>query len=169
MTLTEWAERWGLPLQALVELSQLPNHPPEPLSRAVESESAVQSLIRLEAAKAGWHLFRNNNGAGAVIDTKKLCRQCIQYSRRFIRWGLANDSSNLNEVVKSADLIGWRPRLITPSDIGHTIAQFVSRECKRPDWRFTGTPEEMAQARWHSMVLANGGDSAITNSEGSIK
>lgn len=157
MTLQEWAARWGLPPQALTELAALPWWAaPSVPSRPITSESALQSLVRLEAARKGWHLFRNNVGAGQLKNGS------------FVRWGLANESTNVNSVVKSGDLIGWRPRLIGPSDIGHTIAQFVSRECKRPGWKYTGTPEEQAQVRWHSMVLANGGDSAITNSEGSI-
>lgn len=156
MTLADWAQRWGIPPQAITELAGIPALTPVTPDRPLTSESALQAVIRLEAARHGWHLFRNNNGAGKLENGN------------FVRWGLANDSPAVNKVIKSADLIGIRKRLITFDDVGKIIGQFVSRECKRPGWRYTGTPEEQAQVRWHSMVLANGGDSAIVNSEGSI-
>jgi hypothetical protein len=157
MTLNDWAQRWGLPAQALTELACIPAFVPVEFDRPLTSESATQACVRLEAARNGVHLWRNNNGAGKLENGQ------------FLRWGLANDSPQLNKVLKSADLIGWRKRVITLDDVGKPIAQFVSRECKRPGWKYTGTPDEQAQVRWHSMILAAGGDSAIVNSEGSIK
>jgi hypothetical protein len=162
MNLTDWAARWGIPAQALTELAQLPLEPTVRVLEGDASESNVQARVRLHAATQGIHLWRNNNGAGAVVDPKKLCSRCAHLARSFIRWGLGNDSPNLNAVVKSADLIGWRPRVITADMVNLTIAQFVSRECKREGWTYKGTPEEVAQNRWHSMILAAGGDSAFT-------
>lgn len=168
MNLTDWAARWAIPAQALTELATLGvlEYPVDAIAvegtRASASESNVQARVRLHAAVQGTHLWRNNSGAGAVVDPKKLCSRCDRHARSFIRWGLGNDSPNLNAVVKSADLIGWRPRVITDSMVNSTIAQFVSRECKREGWTYKGTPEETAQNRWHSMILAAGGDSAFT-------
>jgi len=169
VTLDEWAERWGIPDEAIVELARV--GAPEVVEGAPfpaqGSEANLQSRVRLEAAAAGWHLWRNNVGAGSIVDPRDLCPRCAHLSRRLVRWGLANDSANLNKALKSADLIGWRPRLIKVDDVGKILAQFVSRECKRPDWRYTGTAEEKAQLRWHSLVTASGGDSAIVNATGS--
>lgn len=156
MDLQSWADRWGIPRAALIELAGIPVLDPVDGAKA-GSEAAVQAGVRLEAARAGWHVFRNN--VGALIDE----------TGRAVRYGLANDSKAVNARLKSADLIGWKSHKVQFDDIGKTVAIFVSRECKRSGWRYSGTPEEAAQLRWHSMILAAGGDSAIVNSTGSIK
>lgn len=172
MTLTEWATRWGVPAQALMELAATPAFVPEPPKKPDGSESYVQSLVRLEAGYKGIRLWRNNVGAGTVVHSKiirQLCADCRELvPNRPIRWGLANDSSNLNNELKSGDLFGWRKRLITPDMVGTVIAQTVNRECKPVGWTYTGDEHEQAQLRWHYMVLADGGDSAIVTSEGSL-
>lgn len=154
MTLQEWAGRWGLPTQALTELSQLPYS--QEVAIEGNSESHVQAKVRLEAARKGVYLWRNN--VGAMIDK----------NGRPIRYGLANDSPKLNAIVKSADLVGWRKHLVTVDDVGKYVAIFTSRECKHSEWRYTDTPENAAQLRWHTMILAAGGDSAIVTGEGSL-
>lgn len=158
MTLDEWAARWGMPPQAIQELAALGAEQRVEDLRIKDdsSEGRVQSVIREEAAGAGWYLWRNNVGALKDI------------AGRIVRYGLANDSEKLNAVLKSADLVGWKPRLIKVDDVGKILAQFVSRECKRADWRYTGTPEEVAQVAWHTLVIRSGGDSAIVNAKGSI-
>lgn len=157
MTLTEWAARWGVPDAALTELGR------ECLSVVVRadktgSEAHVQSQVRLEAprVKPPVFLFRNNVGAGKLENGN------------FVRWGLANDSSRLNEVLKSGDLIGIRRRLILATDVGRYIGQFVSRECKHASWEFTGTMEERAQAAWAALINREGGDAAFTTGPGSL-
>jgi len=170
MTLIEWAARWGVSGQALVELATLPGYVPDPPRKVVQSEGGVQSLVRLEAGRKGVRLYRNNSGAGFVADPKKLCNVCLErVGRRPIRWGLGNDSPNVNAMLKSGDLFGWRRRLITPADVGTIIAQTVNRECKAPGWVPDPTDDhEQAQLRWHYMVLADGGDSAFVTGEGSL-
>lgn len=121
------------------------------------SEAAIQSLVRLEAARKGIKLWRNN--VGVLVNEK---------TGQPVRYGLANDSVNLNKVIKSADLIGWRPVLITPEHIGSRIAQFVSRECKRPGWKFGGDEHERAQLRWAEAVTADGGDAKFCSGEGTL-
>jgi hypothetical protein len=118
-----------------------------------ESEAAVQSLVRLEASRKGLHLWRNN--VGALLDSRGVR----------VRYGLANDSAQLNKRVKSGDLIGWRPVLITEAHIGSKIAQFVSRECKRPDWKYSGDDHEKAQLRWAEAICADGGDACFATGE----
>jgi hypothetical protein len=120
------------------------------------TEAYSQSMVRLEAARKGLKLWRNN--VGVLKDL----------AGRPVRYGLANDSKALNEVVKSSDLIGWKPVLITPEHVGSRIAQFISRECKKPGWRFTGDDHERAQLRWMEAVMADGGDAAFCTGEGSL-
>lgn len=156
MTLQEWAARWGVPWQAIQELAAVNTGAVVEPSRPITSESALQSLVRLEAGRKHIHLWRNN--VGVLLDK----------TGRPVRYGLANESAALNEVVKSADLIGIEKVLIKPDDVGKIIGRFVSRECKRPDWVFTGKPEELAQLQWATTINAYGGNAAIVNSEGTL-
>lgn len=120
------------------------------------TEAAIQTLVRLEASRKGLVLWRNN--VGVLTDERGVP----------VRFGLANDSAAVNRNIKSADLIGIRPLLITPEHVGHTIGQFVSREVKAAGWRYTGTPREAAQLRWAELVLGLGGDAAFATGEGSL-
>lgn len=85
-----------------------------------------------------------------------------------MRYGLGNDSPQINAVLKSADLIGIRPVVITAQHVGHTVGQFVSRECKAPGWQYTGTDREVAQLNWARLVNACGGDAAFTTGPGAL-
>lgn len=152
--LTEWATRWNIPHAALADLiAQQFYAPPQPSGL---SESAVQSLVRIEAAQKGVRLWRNNVGAGKLENGL------------FMRWGLANDSAQLNSVIKSGDLIGLRPVYIRSHHIGSTIGQFVSREVKAAGWQFRGTDTENAQAMWATLINACGGDAQIISKTGSL-
>lgn len=113
-------------------------------------EAPIQDRARLQAAQLGWHLWRNN--VGVLVDA----------SGRPVRYGLANDSAALNKVLKSADLIGIRPVLITPDMVGSTIGQFASVECKREGWHLTpGDARGQAQDAWRKLVLQCGGYAVI--------
>ena len=152
MLLNQWAVRYGVSCQALSELRRLMLADSEPPHCAgIGPEAAVQSTVRLAASRAGWRLFRNNVGA-VKTDTGS-----------WIRFGLCNDSKQLNAKVKSADLIGIKPVLITPQYVGLTIGQFVSRECKASDWKYNPNDEHVgAQIHWANIVNALGGDATIT-------
>lgn len=155
----QWAARHGVSMQALNELQALFGlHGGHYLPATVKgtSEAAVQSAVRLEAARKGVRLFRNN--VGALIDSRGVP----------VRYGLANDSKQVNEVMKSADLIGWRPLLIGPQHVGTVVGQFVSREVKEVGWRYTGTDREPAQLAWAELVTAGGGDAAFCTGEGTL-
>jgi hypothetical protein len=128
----------------------------DPNVSQINSEAFVQSIVRLEAARKGIKLWRNNVG---VLEDK---------TGRPVRYGLGNDSPALNKKVKSGDLIGWRPVLILSDHVGSMIAQFVSRECKRPDWVCTGTEHELAQIKWMDAINADGGDARFVTGEGSL-
>lgn len=120
------------------------------------NEEAVKNRVRLEAANIGIRLWRNNVGAMHTDDG------------RFIRFGLANDSKAVNELIKSGDLIGIKPVMITVEMIGKTIGQFISREVKRSNWRYAGTPREQAQLRWIELINSLGGDACFVNTEGTL-
>lgn len=120
------------------------------------SEAGIQSAVRLEASNAGYRLWRNNVGA--------------TYTPKgdFIRYGLANDSAMLNAQIKSADLIGIKPVLITQEMVGMIIGQFLSREIKSADWKYSGTPREQAQLAWAELILALGGDACFATGVGTL-
>ena len=115
------------------------------------SEAAVSQRVRLAAASQGILTWRNN--VGAMQDE----------SGRVVRYGLCNDTAELNRKIKSADLIGIKPVTITPAMVGGVIGQFWSREVKRANWSWSGDAHELAQAKWMEIVLSAGGDAAITN------
>ena len=154
-----WAARHGVTHTALHELAQIfgmhgGHSLPEKMQGA--SENAIQSLVRLEASRKGVLLFRNN--VGVLKDD----------TGRPVRYGLANDSKEVNRVIKSGDLIGGRPVTIGPEHVGSTILQFVSRECKKGNWRYSGTDHEIAQLNWAQLIVANGGDAGFCAGEGTL-
>lgn len=110
-----------------------------------KSESLVQDEVRLRAAEMGISLWRNN--VGVLKDERG----------RPIRYGLANESKKMNQSIKSADLIGIKPVLITPNMVGCMIGQFISLECKPGDWKYRGTDHEIAQAQWVKIINDAGG------------
>jgi len=150
MNLFEWSKRHNVSAQALSELLEVFGL--DQTSKSGISESAVQTNIRIEASRIGARLWRNNVGA-------------YQSDAGFIRYGLCNESKAMNEAVKSSDLIGIKPVLITQSMIGTTIGQFMAREVKKGDWKFTGTPRETAQLKFLEIVNALGGDGKFTTGE----
>jgi hypothetical protein len=157
MTLAEWAARWNVSQAAINELCESCLYDAElDPDEGTHTEAYNQSQVRLEAPQKGCYLFRNNVGAGKLE------------AGNFVRFGLANDSKNTNEVLKSADLIGIRRRLITAQDVGCYIGQFLSREIKATGWKFTGTQKEMAQLKWAALINAQGGDAKIVTGPGSL-
>lgn len=122
----------------------------------MKSEALVQSECRLLAPYVGLHLFRNNRGA-FKDDTG-----------RVVRYGLANDSKQLNKVVKSGDLIGWQLMRITPDMVGKTVPIFASVECKPEDWKPPRKGDALedyeAQLAWAQLVLAAGGRALFVTS-----
>lgn len=129
-------------------------------------ESEVQAAVRLEMARRGYRLWRNNSG---VLRNE---------NGTPVRYGLGNDSHQVNARLKSSDLIGWHRVVITPGMVGLTIAQFVTLECKPGDWRDTSAammakygprpfdrrdlPDDvrriLAQKAWIDLVAGDGGE-----------
>jgi hypothetical protein len=144
--LDQWARDWGISPVAMADLRMRQGAlPVSRLGAAVTSEAAVQQQVRLEAAERGILLFRNN--VGALQDE----------SGRWVRYGLANDSTQLNARFKSGDLIGLRSN-----------GQFVSREIKAGNWRYTGTEREVAQLAWIELIQSHGGDAAFATGRGTL-
>ena len=115
-------------------------------------ESELQQQIRAEASRAGCVLWRNNVGAFDGV-----------------RYGLANDSRAMNQLHKSADLVGIEPVLITPGMVGSVVGRFLAREVKRPGWHYTGTEREQAQLRWLERVSLMGGNAGFACGLGTIE
>lgn len=120
------------------------------------NERSVTDAVRLEASQLGIRLWRNNVGCFAD-----------DYNR-LVRYGLANESSAINSVMKSGDLIGIRPVVIESHHVGTTIGQFVSRECKASNWTPDNSNHTKAQMAWCDLINSLGGDAQIVTSVGSL-
>jgi hypothetical protein len=154
MTLDElhvWASLWGVSPLAVTDLMERMTAAPAPeLPLTGHSEAAVQAIIRLRMAQAGGRGWRNN--VGALLDSRGVP----------VRYGLANDSAQVNAAIKSADVIGIKPVRIGPEHVGQVIGQFWSRECKAVGWQWRGDAHEKAQLAWAQLVLGLGGDAGFT-------
>ena len=146
-TLEQWAEDHMVLPGALAELREILTAPanPPPASVATGSESRAQQEIRLAASLRGIRLWRNNVGAVTVEDG------------RHVRFGLANESVQMNRVVKSSDLIGITPLAVAPRHVGQRLGVFTAIEVKRPGWTYRGNAREVAQLAWLQAVAAFGG------------
>ena len=142
--LDEWQRKWNVHPAAVADLANMLT---ANMSHALggKSEQGVSQRVRLEFAKRGALLFRNNVGA------------CMTEQGTMVRYGLANESKQLNQSVKSSDLIGIEPVTITPDMIGATIGRFIAIETKRPNWKFTGSDHEKAQLSFLTLIKSKGG------------
>ncbi len=158
ITLEQWATLWGVSDEALADLRmRLSYTPAQPDLNPNLPESMVQSQVRLSAAKSGIKLWRNNVGALKAENG------------RYVRFGLCNDSPSMNKLVKSSDLIGIKPLMITQGHVGTIIGQFIAREVKHSHWVYTGNEREQAQLRFIELVKIAGGDASfITYEEGEM-
>lgn len=145
MNLYLWASRWGIPQLAIDELRasmglEMPQSTP-----GATSEAGVQSRIVLAAADHGVLLMRNN--VGAMQDE----------TGRVVRFGLANVSKTMNKKVKSSDLIGITPVIVTPEMMGYKLGVFTAIEVKAPGWTWKGDDHELAQRKFGEIVMSYGG------------
>lgn len=155
MNLYTWARKWGVSNDAVADLRlQMGIDPSQPMITDMvvpTSEAMVQSNARLKAAKSGDLLWRNNVGAMQDADG------------RVVRFGLANESKQVNAKVKSADLIGLTQRIIQPSDVGLIFGIFTAEETKAPGWVYKGTEREAAQKKFLELVISRGGIARFSN------
>lgn len=153
----DWAIKHNISKEAMSEFMTLMGaEKTDVVSNSHTPESAVQDKARLLASQMGWRLFRNN--CGALKDE----------TGRVVRYGICNDSPAMNKRIKSSDLIGIRPVVITPDMVGSTVGQFVAREVKRGGWKYKGTEHEEAQLRFGELVIGLGGDFKFWNGEGDL-
>jgi len=111
----------------------------------VKSEAEVTVDVRLALSKRGVRCWRNNCGAVTTDDN------------RHIRFGLGNESASLNKQIKSSDIIGITPVVITQEMVGTTVGVFTSYELKHEGWRYTGSGRQAAQNAWLNLVQSLGG------------
>jgi hypothetical protein len=156
LTLNQWAARWQIPPAALADLVQVLGAacpPDRPAATSGQSEASLQGALRLEAARRGARLFRNNSGA------------CLDETGRMIRYGLGNDSKQVNAVMKSSDLIGVWPYQVQPADVGRTLGIFTALEVKAPGWKLTpGDKRAAAQFNFIKLVASLGGFARFVSS-----
>lgn len=157
MTLEQWAAKWHIHPAALGDLrAELVRSTYTPVEQLGESETAVQTRIRLEGSRLGIPMWRNNTGV--AVDNMGVP----------VRYGLANDSPALNKVLKSSDLIGIRPVMVTHLHVGLTIGQFVAREAKHANWGYKGNEHEVAQRNFIELITGLGGDAKFASGVGTL-
>lgn len=109
------------------------------------SETAIANQTRRDFAFIG-PLHRNN--VGVLKDRRGVP----------VRYGLANESKAENERIKSSDLIGITPTLITLEMVGSIIGVYTALETKHSDWVFKeNDPHTRAQLNFHNIVRNAGG------------
>ena len=119
---------------------------------SMKTEQVVQSEVRLEASNRGFRLWRNN--VGVAMDNRGIP----------VRYGLCNESKQMNKNLKSSDLIGIRPILITQDMVGKVFGQFIAIEIKKESWKPSPSNlREQAQERFITLVQSLGGYAKIIN------
>jgi hypothetical protein len=153
---SDWRARWPEAARELDALLTVDAH----AETNGKSEGWAQNAARKSIGAQGAFSWRNNVGATKTKEAHQ-CPKCyfnFIVEKPPIRYGLANDSHQLNEKFKSGDLILAIPRKIEPRHVGTTIAQFGSVEAKKPGWRFNpNDPHQAAQAAWAALVNRLGG------------
>lgn len=158
MTFIEWAISEGLTMEQVRSYQRHLGTYDEQLGEPPSggSEAAVLARCKVRASKMGGRLWRNNKGAAYLSDGT------------FLRYGILNDSKRISDEIKSSDLIGGYPLVITADMVGATICQLWLVECKKEDWQFTGTDEEPGQLKFLELGLAMGARASFARSEDDI-
>lgn len=116
----------------------------------MKSEAAVASLAQLEASKLGVLTQRNNVGA------------CVDETGRMIRYGLMNESVQVNRQFKSSDIIACVPVIVQPHHVGQTFGVFAAFETKREGWKFSRNDDRaVAQLNYMNLIRQYGGTGAF--------
>lgn len=121
-------------------------------------ESAVQQRVILRASELDVLTMRNNSGA------------LFDENGRLVRYGLMNESKQINSVYKSSDLIGITPinaylQLPNLPAGWYKIGVFTAIETKPSDWSFSPKDKRaVAQANFHKLVIDNGGFAGFATS-----
>lgn len=158
MNLEQYARRWGLSPQAIMELKEVAGVSDVTTVDVAYSDSStetgVQQRLRLEASRLGGRLWRNNSGA--YEDDRG----------NWVRYGLGNTSKRINKVLKSSDLIGITPLMVRPKHVGATVAVFTAVECKKPGWVYSPSDHTaVAQNNFLTQVNSLGGFGIFADNE----
>src|ERR1017187_3407273 len=144
----QWSARHNIPPHVLNDLLNLmgivvPDGSP-PAHQPGASEASGQNAVRMEAAKRyGSRMFRNNSGVA------------IREDGGTVRYGLSNESSQINRIMKSSDLIGITPVIC---GCGCKYGVFTAYECKKTGWKFRQSDERaVAQLAFIRLVVSMGG------------
>lgn len=157
MNFIEWAVSAGLTMEQIRSYQlHLGTYDERPTDGEGASEAAVLARCKVRASRMGGRLWRNNKGAAYLQDGT------------FLRYGILNESKRISDEIKSSDLIGAYPLVITPEMVGTTVAQLWLVECKKEDWHFTGTGEEPGQLKFLELGLAMGARATFATSEDDI-
>ena len=153
MTYTEWQQQYPEAAKALQQSLVISYDAPN----SAMTEQAVQQECRYLAPMHGMFLGRNNSGA---VDPKRPITAPV-------RFGWCNDSSKLNAVFKTPDLIGWTSVMVTPEMVGTKVAVFTGIEVKDPNWSLKlGDKHAQAQGACLAKILDSGGYAAfVTNAK----
>jgi len=107
----------------------------------VSSETVNQQQARLLVARIGGQAWRNNSGC--YVDERG----------NHVRYGLSNDSAQLNAQIKSSDLVGIVPTLIQQHMVGYHLGVFTALEVKPSGWKLQPSDKRgHAQAKFHQIV-----------------
>ena len=154
MTFHEWAVMAGLTMEQIRSYQTHMGIYDERLQTVGGmSEAGVESRVKVAVSQRGGRAWKNNKGAAYLADGT------------FLRYGLLNQSQRISDEIKSHDLIGIMPVVITQAMVGMTFGRFWCREVKRQDWHWCGDEHEMAQLRFAELILSLGGDAGFINDE----
>lgn len=155
-----WACKHGVSSSAYHELVGILVAPSQPLTLSKvtpQSEAAVQQKTTLRGSQLGGVLWRNNVGVAEGPDGRP------------IRFGVANLSKRMSEQVKSSDLIGITPVMITPDMVGRCVGVFTALECKHGGWRWgEDKGREVPQSAYHNIVRSMGGIAGFVSEPGQL-
>lgn len=100
-----------------------------------KSEAWAQQQVRFKAGELGAGvLWRNNVGSTPAQSSHQCpaCRHEYVENHTPLRYGIANDSAQMNKMFASSDLIGIRQYTVQPQDVGRVLGLFWAVEVKAP-------------------------------------
>lgn len=104
-----------------------------------ENKLFNQTRLRMQNQHNRSLLYRNNSGA---LPDK---------TGQLVRFGLGNDSQQLNKVWKSPDSVGGTRITITPEMVGRTFLVLTGFEDKRPGWKLL--PSDARGHAQHACIM----------------
>lgn len=123
-------------------------------------ESDVQQDVQLEARRL-YNCTLERNNSGSLPDRNGTP----------VRFGLGNISKKRSKVMKSSDLVGITPVLITQEMVGKTLGVFTAVEVKKSSWNPNKKLDEKEQAQynWMNWVRSLGGFAGFANTVDNLK